>query len=445
MKTRLLGTLLLLLFATATLRAQNPLMKAERIPWWDAEYLTLIWSGGIRSNDPKTIDYINSLVGQTTSIDQSRTFSATEPSAMFGSRVVSVDGTDGRNLTESHFNEIMAAPGVHTLVLDHPSQGQYRVETTQTFPLWMQAYGFDPRNISWTQTNQQVPNNIKIRVDKNVPWRKFRTYDIMVLSDDVLADRELLEKVAHRYDVMGFVRDTENPDILITLTKDANKSVDYTYVPETTEHVQTGSTSYAMYGWKGKYLGNFSVNDYKTVKSGGYTQKTSTTTAYLEVTVLEASRMGERTIPMIYQLKYNYNNNSDENVDELYTRAISWIEHPLYDEPSLKVYKSEKCNYNFWNNLPLINFGIVVNSRSEVVGLDPKSEVATECRLQKGDRIVSIQSTRHRPLSGGSRKITWSGTITVNRNGQNVKLPFKGCHRTNEYSQSFNRVYDVFK
>ena len=63
MKTRLLGTLLLLLFASATLRAQNPLMKAERIPWWDAEYLTLIWSGGIRSNDPKTIDYINGLVG----------------------------------------------------------------------------------------------------------------------------------------------------------------------------------------------------------------------------------------------------------------------------------------------------------------------------------------------------------------------------------------------
>ena len=155
--------------------------------------------------------------------------------------------------------------------------------------------------------------------------------------------------------------------------------------------------------------------------------------------------MGEKTIPMIYQMKYNYNNNSDENVDDLYARAISWVEHPLYDDYSLMRRNSSECHRYFWNDIPLINFGVVVDSRNRVVGLDPQSELVKTSKLQKGDEITLIRCTRHRPVSGPSSKITWSGAITVKRNGQSVRLPFKGCHRTNSYKLSFSQIYNVVR
>ncbi|MBE6311611.1 MAG: hypothetical protein E7076_00430 [Bacteroidales bacterium] len=433
-----------LLFPAKT-SAQNALINVERIGWYDAEYPIITW-GGVIGGSIDVVKYINNLVDDNAGENKSTTFKATDETAYFGSRVERIDGIDAKGMNSAKFNSLMAEPRSHTLLLNHPAKGRFEVHTECDIPIWMQAYGFHPLYAKWTTETTKVPENIKIRMDENAPWRTFRTYDFLILSDDVLTDKELLEKIGRKYNAMGLTRDPQNPDLLITISKDADKSVEYTYVPETVEHVQTGTNSYAMYGLYGKYLGNFSTNKYQTVKSGGYTHKTSTTNVYLEVSVLEASRMGERTIPMIYQMKYSYNTNSDLDVDKLYSNAVSWIEHPLYGSYSLKHTSSTECSRFFWKNLPLVNFGIIVNADNKVVGLDSNSNVVQSSGLRKGDRIISINSTRRKPFSGGEYKATWSGTITVERNGSTLTLKFKNCRRTNQYAlQCYTYSYFGYK
>ncbi len=439
----LFGAILL----SVTLNAENELARFNSIPWWDNGYLTVTWSGTIRVSEEsrKTVDYINGLVSNPTNVDKSYFYGLTDKSMLFGSRLLEVDGKEAKGMTENQIKSILAEKHGHNFLLDHPTQGDYIVQTDAKLPIWMQAYGFHPLTCVWEKGSRKLPENYAVRVDKEVPWRTFKTYDFLILSDDVLTDKELLEKIARKYEVMGFTRDEINPDILISVTKDANKSIDYTYVPETEQQVHTGTNSYAMYGWKGTYLGNFSVDKYKTVKSGGYTQKTASTSVYLEVSVLQASRLGERVVPMIYQLKYNYNNNTDANIDNLYSAAVSWVEHPLYDPYSLFRYTSTSCGKYFWGTLPLINFGIITDAQNVVVGLDSNSDVVKSSGLQKGDKIVSIKSTYKKAMSGRTKDNTYSGTINVQRNNKPMQLNFKRCHQTNNYTIVFATTYNTVK
>ncbi len=442
-RTLFLGALLLSL----TLSAQNKLAQFNSISWWDKDYLTLTWGGAISTTQDsrKTIDYINSLTGTENATDKRYYFNLTDKLMFFGSRLIEIDGKDAKGMTEKQADKILAEKHGHVFLLDLPTTGDYIAQTDQPLPVWMQAYGFNPLTCNWKKETKKLPDNYKVRVDKEAPWRNFKTFDFLILSDDVLADKELLEKIGRKYEYLGFTRDEVNPDLLISVTKDANKSIDYTYVPETQQQVHTGTNTIAMYGWKGKYLGNFSIDNYKTVKSGGYTQKTASTSAYLEVSVLQASRMGEPVVPMIYQLKYNYNNNTDANIDNLYLAAVSWVEHPLYDPYSLVNYTSTTCGKCFWGSEPLINFGIVTDAHNVILGLDKNSDVVKSAGLRKGDRIISIKSTFRKSMSGRSKDNTYYGTITISRDNRQQVLKFKRCHRTNDYKISFVTTYNTVK
>ena len=425
---------------------ENKLAWFDFIGWWDNEYLTATWGGTIKAHgqdSQKAVDYIVSLVDNATNADRSYYHHLTDPYILFGSRLLEIDGQDAKGMTEKQAYNILAEKRGHTFRLEDPTDGVYEASINESLPVWMQAYGFQPLTCNWKTESQELPDNYVIRIDKEAPWRTFKTYDFLILSDDVLADKELLEKIGRVYGQMGFTRDEMNPDILISVTKDANKSIEYTYVPETSQQVQTGSKSYALYGWKGTYLGNYTVNNYKTVKSGGYTQKTASTSAYLEVSVLQASRLGESVIPMIYQLKYNYNKNTDANVDNLYLNAINWVEHPLYDSYSMHHLTSSTCGKYFWNDEPLINFGIVTDAQNVVIGLDRNSDVVNSSGLQKGDKIVAIKSTFKKGMNGKTSKSTYYGTITVKRNNMQQELKFSRCRKTNNYKITFVSTYSV--
>ena len=436
---------IVLLAVTGTVSAQNVPLTVENIAWWDPDYPTVTWSGAIRvdGDGQKAVDYIARLLPDAKPADKSYKWNISDSFILLGSRLLSVDGRDMRGVSVNRVNEILSQPGNHTLRLSHATDGDYEAVINTELPMWMQAYGFHPLTCTWEKKTQTPPENIVIRMDKDVKWRNFKTYDLLILSDDVLADKELLEKIGDQMGSLGLRRNTENPDILITITKDANKSVEYTYVPETTEHVQTGSNTYAMYGYKGHYLGNFSVNKYQTVTSGGYTHKSATTTVYLEVSMLEASRIGEKVLPMVYQMKYNFNRNSDENVDKLYSSAVEWVQHPLF--AAMPRLRSTSCTRFLYKGVPLINFGIVVDADGVVRGLDSSSDVVKKSGIRTGDRIVRIKCTRRDSMRHYRGKEVYSGSITVQRDGTEQNLSFAGCHRTNSYSITFNGIYNVVK
>ncbi len=417
-------------------RAQHVPLEVAWIPWWDTQCPTVTWGGNIyvSSDSKKTVDYIAGLLDNPTTADRQYFWRLSENTVPVGASIVAVDGRPVQGMNTQQVREMLQS--ARELRIKMPLAASESVMYLgQDLPMWMQAYGFHPMYCSWTRTKTTPPANMVIRMDKEVSWRAFKTYDFLILSADVLADKELLEKIGRTYNNMGFHRDTENPDLLITISKDANKSVEYTYVPEQTERVHTGTNTYATYGYGGRYLGNFSVDKYQTIKSGGYTQKTATTSLYLEVSVLEASRMGESVVPMIYQMKYSYTNNADENVDKLYANAVSWVEHPLMSEVYSR--KSSTCTRCFYENLPLINFGIVVDAEGVVRGADAASEVVRSSGVQKGDKILEIKTTKRESMSHRQRKTTYSGTITVERGGMRQPLHFSRCHQTNHYRISF--------
>lgn len=434
-KRLLLSVALLSLASGIADAAGSHALRVGRHFWWDRDYLTVEWDGTITtptSDDKarKAVDYIVSLVQDSTPGDRDYFFRPTDGHAYVGSRVLEIDGIDVKGWPADRFYEILDRPHTHIIKLNHAALGDYEVTVGGNLPIWMVAAGFHPLRAKWTYNGSSKPgDNYKIRSDKDVDWRSFKTYDYYVSSDDVLADKEILDIVARKLRMAGLKWDQENPDIVFTITKDASQSIEYNYVPETVERVQTGSVSTPIYGWKGKYIGSVTSNKYETVRSGGYTQKMATTTAYLEIDMMETSRLGGKTLPLIWQLKYNYNENKQVDADKLYKAAAHQVEWPVYD--LYASYSSNTCTRCFYGNIPLYDFGIVLDGESRVAGLDSASQVVSQTGLRVGDRILAIDVTHSKTL--GSHANRYSGSITVERNGAEKKLSFSGCSRTRFY------------
>ena len=411
--------------------AGNPPVGVSRVYWWDPDYLSITWGGDItpdwRDNNSRACrEYIVSLLENPSQADKRLFYKPGDEPIYVGSRVVAVDGKDAKGWNADRFYSAIESSFKHILTLEHPGKGQYEVVLGNNLPSWMTAAGFHPLTCSWVNSSyNSLPDGYRIRIDKDVNWRSYKTYDYYFSSDDVLADKELFETICRKLEENGLKRNEENPDVVFTIVKDASKSVEYNYVPETIEHVQTGSSSRPVYGWKGQYLGSLTTNNIQTFKSGGYTQKTATTTAYLEVDILEASRLGQKTLPLIWQMKYNYSNNTEADIDKLYENAVTWVEWPIDDIRQKK--ESTSCTRFFFDGVPLYNVGIILDAENRVIGLDKNSSVVKDSGIQVGDVLKGLDVTSSRSFNTKKYGLTYSGTISVDRGGQTRNLKFSGC------------------
>lgn len=431
MKKSLLLALALLLPAFAW--GGQPVMGVSNIRWWDADYLTVTWGGDLTpswldKNSRDVRKYIVSILDSPTRADEKLFWRPSVEPVYVGSRVLAVDGRDARGWHTDRFYEAIESSYRHVIKLEHPAIGEYEVTLGTDFPAWMTAAGFHPAQAKWKPASYNtMSDRYKIRMDKDAPWRSFKTYDYYFSSDDVLADKELFETICTKLEKVGLTRDENNPDVVFTIVKDASQSVEYNYVPETEERVQTGSTSTPVYGWKGAYLGSVTTNKYTTVKSGGYTHKSATTTAYLEIDMLEAKKLGQKTLPLIYQLKYNYNENTESNVDKLYASAVTWFDWPSEEFAEEKT--AEGCTRFFYEDIPLYDFGIILDIDGAVTGLDKNSEVVKQSGLKIGDVLKGLDVTQGKTLDNRHRTY-YSGTITIERGGASKQLKFSKCSRT---------------
>ena len=420
---------------TASAAGKTPGIGDERIRWWDADYLTITWGGGItpywgdKTSSRDARSYILSILDNPSRNDNKQFWSPWDSDIYLGSRVLAVDGRSAYGWSSDRLYDALAAPGRHTLTLEHVGVGTYEATLGYSeMPAWITAVGFDPFSCKWTRTPyNKMSDRYKIRMDKDVAWRTFKTYDYYFSSDDVLADKELFDTITKMLEKHGLHRDQDNPDVVFTIVKDANQSIDYTYVPETQERVQTGSTSTPIYGYKGAYLGSITKNKYETVTSGGYTQKTASTQAYLEVNFMETKRLGEKTLPLIWQLKYNYHEQTEANIDQLYASAVTWVEWPIKNVADEKT--SKTCTRYFYGDIPLYDFGIILDADAVVIGLDKNSDVVKKSGLRIGDRLLGLDVTMSHSLDK-YRRVQYSGTITVERGGSRTKLNFSKCRRT---------------
>ncbi len=356
---KILLSILLCFACLATLHAERPRpFEVKRLRSWAPEYLTITNVYRVENvklynleNCPVREDYLWSNLIET---NHEKLW------IKIGTVIRSIDGQDTKNMSEQTFYNILAQKDEHEMYVYDPYIGGYespydlRIKfTIKEPPMWMQQclpYSQDEilsgenipglaikeLQIEKTQQEdlQEIKKKVKVSVDsywdKDFDWFSIQTYDF-IPTQDPLVDKELMEKFVEQFPRLK--RDSNNPDVLIRLTKDEQQSVNSTYVPPTIQVVNEGSTIRKTYN----YYGN---DTYKTeqknrvIKEGDYVQTTSTEDLYLEIVMLDADRIEQTIPPIIYQLKYKRHivNNKNQPFDakEDYLPAISgWVQDPF--------------------------------------------------------------------------------------------------------------------
>ena len=170
---------------------------------------------------------------------------------------------------------------------------------------------------------------LSILWDKDVDWSKYKTYDLALRGTDPLTDKELFEIISNNLSNGNMKRDTDNPDIIITISKKANESISYAYVPPTSKVVTTGSHTKRVYNWVGQFQEYRTINDAEVIREGGYEKELAQSSIFYEVCMLDASKLDNTVPPIIYQLKYDWTTNRKIDAMNIYKSLSSYVETPI--------------------------------------------------------------------------------------------------------------------
>lgn len=182
------------------------------------------------------------------------------------------------------------------------------------------------------KTNENHPNRLppgtRIQAVDTLQFDRICTYDIMVIGNDPLTDQNILEKFCESGYFSQLKRDEENPDIIVTVSKNANESFSSTYVPPTTQVVNTGSITRPVYSYLTRRTSYITTHQNRYIQSDGYNQDNLSTSMFLEFTILDAKKLNDpkqTTPPILWQMTYNRNvtNRNFEVIDE-YLAIASW-------------------------------------------------------------------------------------------------------------------------
>lgn len=150
---------------------------------------------------------------------------------------------------------------------------------------------------------------------KDEDFSKYKTYDFLIEGDDPLVDEEILDTF-----IKGGLlsermkRDKENPDVVFRLARSADESISSTYVPPTTETINTGSTTNPVYNYITRTTSYVTKQRYRKVEHEGHTEITNLSKLYFEIVALDASKLNDpnqKTAPEIWELIY-----SDQKVND---------------------------------------------------------------------------------------------------------------------------------
>ena len=272
---RFLSCVMLSLFAMVVL-ATNPL-EVKRFKQWGHEYLTVSnnWNGlfaEVESGElPPVMALITAINGQST-------------------KSMSVEAFDKIMSKEKHFivDYIEKDEGVN-------KEKTVVFKSNKGYLAGMEKVAPDAK-----------PATVNINSDSDIDFFDYNTYDFIIEGNDKLTDKEIYENLAIAFENRGLKRSTENPDLIFKVEKTFNQHSNSTYVPETRQIVNAGSTTTS---WRDK-KGNIHFNTYqnnRVVSSGGYTQTTNSTAMYLLFVAYDGKKYREdpSSTPIVWKLDYN--------------------------------------------------------------------------------------------------------------------------------------------
>lgn len=366
--------------------SQNHLIEVKRLPNWGKDYLTIV--DAKRYYDPierKVKTYGYDYYGI---VD-------------FGLLVYKVNDKSAKGMTENEFYNIIDNKDEIRLVLSTNSNHTFynTVIKKAPYPELFLRYNITPEEIS-SRTNYSydkdvnyIENKIKNRdtdfkkynlyctevIDPDFDWYFVSSYDFLITGNDPLIDKKILQRAVDYSFLSGLKRDTEHPDILLTISKNADESIQSTYIPPTSRTVNKGSTTRKRYNWITEKEEYVTEQDNYTIHEGGYTQTTNNTNIFLELAMLDAKKINDKNQvapPIVWQITFRRHaiNPQFNIVDEYLTYSTWSILCDMWYDKKEKVVECWLPNYKFSNSIV-----------TEVLFDDPNNS------LKVGDKIVKFK------------------------------------------------------
>ena len=105
------------------------------------------------------------------------------------------------------------------------------------------------QSIPFERYTGSYPEEIRVFSSPGIDFSQYNTYDFVITGNDPLEDQAILQTFARQDLFKGMVRDEESPDLIITIAKNADESISATYVPPTSQVVQSGSITTPVYNY----------------------------------------------------------------------------------------------------------------------------------------------------------------------------------------------------
>lgn len=248
----------------------------------------------------------------------------------FLSVITAVNGNSTEYMDENEFHHIIDQPGMVELSYMTKLNGE-----NKSFTVNLKRYngllgdGYADSEIFY-YGEEFRPQMV---TDDDVDFFEFCTFDYAFGNEgEELEKKAMLSKFARRLEEKGMKRDKEKPDLYIYVTKDIDKSIEAVYHPETVSNTKSRYTSSYSAGSRTyigsdfiryRYNGNGQADGQSTTvtREKGDFQSHTTSDVYMQLSVLDAKRIGGKAVPKVWQITLN--KRIDRNIDE------KWLENMI--------------------------------------------------------------------------------------------------------------------
>lgn len=360
-------TLLLLVFLSISsckisAQSHHP-FEVKRLSYWAPEYLT--WTCGyyykampaqdggditpqlkiLKEKGFKETDYLWIDAEKSSNIPK------------IGCIITEIDGQTTKGMSESKFFNIVCNANSHTLKYTYGNQNNTAQIVLKDAPEWLETLDISVfKGHCWEYTtlaserkdnaNGNKDISFDVIFDTDIDWNKYNTYDFAIRGNDPLNDKILLKAIAENFSDFfdgALTRDENNPDLIFTIAKSSDQSINTTYVPPVIENIRTGSKTTTRYNWithKNDYI---TQDHYTTTKQDGYTKQDKVMNVFFEFTMLDAKQLKAKssTPPIVYQATFKRTSvNPDYDPKEEYQNLCSWFALPLSERLTVCKWKS---------------------------------------------------------------------------------------------------------
>jgi len=257
-----------------------------------------------------------------------------------GDLILEVDGISAEGWSKEQFYSIVdGRDDIITLKIRSKRDGEItdfetKIQPLKELPDGMKAFGDIFATIvgeTATQRRKNIKFTYEERHDEDFDFFPCLFYDYLITSDDPLLDKEILKKVW----LPNLERNEEKPDLLITIARDANESINTTYIPPSSRIVNDGSTTVTRYNYLTKQNDYITKQKNRVIHEGGYTQETKTADIFLELAALDVRKLNDKSSthpPIVWKTTANRHVvNPTFNLNEELKTYATWMDFPPCD------------------------------------------------------------------------------------------------------------------